>query len=105
MHVLYNHTVIPPLPHIEDHYLHMLHTATTTTYNHHISMQMHNYLFMCTLVNALMLQGKTPPAQVAAGDDHHECKWSISLVDRRKIPPAQVAQCQDHLGHKYRSGT
>ena len=36
------------------------------------------YLFVCTLVNALVLQGKTP------------------LV--------QVEQCQDHFGHKYRSG-
>ena len=37
-------------------------------------------LLVCTLVSALVLQGKTPPAQVA-GDDHHECKWSIcSLV-------------------------
>ena len=34
-------------------------------------------LFVCTLVNALVLQGETPPAQ--------------------------VAQCQDHLGHKYKS--
>ena len=32
---------------------------------------------MRTLVNALVLQGKTPPAQVAAGDDDHDCKWSI----------------------------
>ena len=31
----------------------------------------------CALVNALVLRGKTPPVQVAAGDDHHECKWSI----------------------------
>ena len=35
------------------------------------------YSFVRTLVNALVLQGKTPPAQVAAGDDHHDCKWSI----------------------------
>ena len=35
------------------------------------------YLFVSTSVNALVLQGKTPPAQVAAGDDDHDCKWSI----------------------------
>ena len=35
------------------------------------------YSFVRTLVNALVLQGKTPPAQVAAGDDDHDCKWSI----------------------------
>ena len=35
------------------------------------------HLFVCTLVNALVLQEKTPPAQVAAGDDAHDCKWSI----------------------------
>ena len=29
------------------------------------------------ILNALVLQGKTPPAQVAAGDDYHECKWSV----------------------------
>ena len=34
------------------------------------------YSFVRT-VNALVLQGKTPPAQVAAGDDDHDCKWSI----------------------------
>ena len=32
---------------------------------------------MHTLVNALVLQGKIPPVQVAAGDDDHDCKWSI----------------------------
>ena len=32
---------------------------------------------MHTLVNALVLQGKTPLVQVAAGDDDHDCKWSI----------------------------
>ena len=32
---------------------------------------------MCTLVNALVNQEKRPPAQVAAGDDSHDCKWSI----------------------------
>ena len=48
-------------------------------YNHHHTVQvaMCAYSFVRTLVNALVLQGKTPPAQVAAGDDHHECKWSI----------------------------
>ena len=35
------------------------------------------YSFLHTLVNALVLQGKIPPAQVAVGDDHHECKCSI----------------------------
>ena len=35
------------------------------------------YSFVHTLVNVLVLQGKTPPAQVAAGDDDHDCKWSI----------------------------
>ena len=24
---------------------------------------------------------KTPPAQVATGDDHHVCKWSIGVPD------------------------
>ena len=47
-----------------------------------------------------MLQGKTPPAQVAAGVDHHECRWSICASWWKETPPAQVAQCQDHLGHK-----
>ena len=35
------------------------------------------YSFVRTLVNALVLHGKTPPAQVVAGDDDHDCKWSI----------------------------
>ena len=48
-------------------------------HNHHHTVQvaMCAYSFVNTLVNALVLQGKTPPAQVAAGDDHHDCKWSI----------------------------
>ena len=66
------------------------------------------YILQFTLVtvNVLALQGKTPPAQVAVDDDHHECKWSINfvLVDGRKTPPAQIAQFQNHLGHKYRRG-
>ena len=55
------------------------------------------YLFVCTLVNVLVLKGK-----------HHQCKlqWTMTTmsagrvsapVDGRKTPPAQVAQCQDHL--------
>ena len=49
-------------------------------YNHHrhtVQVAMCAYSFVRTLVNALVLQGKTPPAQVAAGDDDHDCKWSI----------------------------
>ena len=38
---------------------------------------MRAYSFVRTLVNALVLQRKTPPAQVAAGDDDHDSKWSI----------------------------
>ena len=46
-------------------------------YNHTVQVAMCAYSFVGTLVNALLLQGKTPPAQVAAGDDDHDCKWSI----------------------------
>ena len=74
-------------------------------HHHTVKVAMCAYSFVCTLVNMLVLLEKTPPAEVAVGDDHHECKWSICIiVDGRKTPPAQVAQCLDHLGHKYRSG-
>ena len=49
-------------------------------HNHHhhtVQVAMCAYSFVRTLVNALVLQEKTPPAQVAAGDDDHDCKWSI----------------------------
>ena len=46
-------------------------------YHHTVQVAMCAYSFVRTLVNALVLQGKTPPAQVAAGDDYHDCKWSI----------------------------
>ena len=46
-------------------------------YHHTVQVAMCAYSFVRTLVNALVLQGKTPPAQVAAGDDDHDCKWSI----------------------------
>ena len=76
-------------------------TATTTTYNHHhhpVQVATRVYSFVCT---SLMLQGKTLLAQVAVGDDHHECRWRICTSWwKGKTPPAQVAQCQDHLGHK-----
>ena len=48
--------------------------------------------FVRTLVNALVLQGKTPPAQVEAGDDDHDCKWSIGAGCSNQM---QVAQGQD----------
>ena len=40
--------------------------------------------FVCTLVNVLVLQGKTPPAQVAAGDDTMRAIGVFALVDGRK---------------------
>ena len=46
-------------------------------HHHTVQVAMRAYSFVRTLVNALVLQGKTPPAQVAAGDDDHDCKWSI----------------------------
>ena len=39
-----------------------------------VQVAMCTYLLVHTLLNALVLRGKTPPVQVAAGDDHHECK-------------------------------
>ena len=57
----------PDPDHIIIHYNH-LHTAQVAVCA---------YSFMRTLANALVLQGKAPPAQVAAGDDDHYCKWSI----------------------------
>ena len=45
--------------------------------NHTMQVAMCAYLFVRTLVNALVLQGKTSSAQVAAGDNDHDCKWSI----------------------------
>ena len=76
MHIC-NHTV-PPLPQIDDHHLFVqslpprtatsLHTiATTTKYNHNhhhhtVPVAMCSYSSVCTLVNALVLQGKTPPS-------------------------------------------
>ena len=55
---------------------------------------------ICALVNALVLRRKTPPAQVAAGDDHHECKWSIYASWWKGKHHQRKLQCQDHLGHK-----
>ena len=52
-------------------------TITTTTTTPQCKLQF-VHIRLCALVNVLVLQGKTPPVQ--------------------------VAQCQDHLGHKYRSG-
>ena len=47
-------------------------------HNHHtVQVAICAYSFVCTLVNVLVLQGKPPPAQVAAGDDDHVCKYSI----------------------------
>ena len=43
------------------------------THHHHYTVQ----VAICTLVITLVLRGKTPPAQVAVGDDYHECKWSM----------------------------
>ena len=89
------------------------HTIPTTTFkyhhNHHhhtVQVAMCAYSFVRTLVNALVLQGITPPAQVAAGPVMTTMTASgvFSLVGGRKTPPVQVAQCQHHLGHKYRSG-
>ena len=54
-------------------------------YHHTVPVAMCAYSFVHTLVNALVLQGKTPPAQVAAGGDDHDCKWSIfDIVGGRK---------------------
>ena len=41
---------------------------------------------------------KTPPAQLA-GDDHHDCKICICAIYLMtgKTPPVQVAEGQDHL--------
>ena len=38
------------------------------------------------------MEGKTPPAQVAAGANHHVCKRVFALVDGRKSPPVQGAK-------------
>ena len=50
------------------------HIYTTTTCNHHHTVQVAR-----VQVEYLRqwLEEKTPPAQVAMGDDHHMCKWSI----------------------------
>ena len=50
--------------------------TTTTTPTTQCKLQCVPIHFVHTLVKALVL-GKTPPAQVAAGDDDHDCKWSI----------------------------
>ena len=74
-------------------------TATTTT----VQVAMCAYSFVCTLVNVLVLQVKTPPAQVAAGDDDHNCKWSIFASwwkekhHQRKICIKVVPLCKLHL--------
>ena len=39
-----------------------------------------------------MAEGKMPPAQVAASDLHHVCRWSSVLVDGRITPQAQGAK-------------
>ena len=53
-------------------------------------------------VNALVLQGTTPPAQVAAGDDHCECKWSVrapsSLVISSKNLMFIISWCGNFKG-------
>ena len=54
--------------------LHYITLHYITLYHHTVQVAMCAYSFVHTLVNVLVLQGKTPPAQVAAGDDHHECK-------------------------------
>ena len=90
---------------IYNHHHHLQEYNHKCHHHHTVKVAMCAYSFVCTLVNVLVLLEKTPPAEVAMGDDHHECKWSICIiVDGRKTPPAQVAQCLDHLGHKYRSG-
>ena len=46
-------------------------------HHHTVQVVMCAYLFVCTLVNVLVLQVKPSPGQVAAGDDNHACKWII----------------------------
>ena len=46
-------------------------------YHHTVQVAICVYSFVSTLVNALVLRGKTAPVQVAVHDDHHECKYSI----------------------------
>ena len=84
----------------------LIHTTTSYFITTQCKLQcMSIYPFACVHIGnnyVLVLQGRSPPAQVAACDDHHECKFGVfSQVDGRKTPPAQVVQCQDHLGHKY----
>ena len=39
----------------------------------------------------------TPPAYVAACDNHHMCKWRVfAPVDRRKVPQVQGAKVRTH---------
>ena len=66
------------------------------------------YLFVhaCTLVNALVLQGKYHQRMLQWVMTSMSASGVINLrrLMEEKTPPAQVAQCQDHLEHKYRSG-
>ena len=97
------------------------HIYTTTTCNHHHTVQVAR-----VQVEYLRqwLKEKTPPAQVATGDDHYMCKWSICAscwkekhyqrklqqvltttcssgvfapVDGRKTPPAQGAKVRTSI--------
>ena len=50
------------------------HIYTTTTCNHHHTVQVARVQVQYL---RQWLKEKTPPAQVATGDDHYMCKWSI----------------------------
>ena len=67
------HNAIPSYGFMSRIYIYIYHNH----HHHTVQVAMCAYSFVRTLVNALVLQGKTPPAQVAAGDDDHDCKWSI----------------------------
>ena len=62
-------------------------------YHHTVQVAMCAYSFVRTLVNVLVLQGKTPPAQVAAGDDDHDCKWSIFAGSTRARSALRWCPC------------
>ena len=62
-------------PTIPPHYVTMSMMQLSYDLNHHtVQVAICAHLFVSTLVNVLVFQGKTPPAQVAVHYDHHECK-------------------------------
>ena len=61
------------------------------------------HFYVCILVNVWLIERKNTTSASCSGQQQDECKSCVpldnALVGTRKTPPAQVAEGQDHLGH------